>query len=102
MLGVGANDAWSVEYIPTPEVAVLPTENTQRVGLATGGWRTMQAHRINIRFRTRILPRMASKLTDVAIRNAKPRTKKFRISAGQGLTLLVMPNGSQYGRLRYE
>ena len=45
---------------------------------------------------------MASKLTDIAIRNAKPRTKKFRISAGQGLTLLVMSNGSQYRRLRYE
>jgi Arm DNA-binding domain len=44
---------------------------------------------------------MASKLTDIAIRNAKPRTKKFKISAGQGLTLLVMPNGSRYWRLRY-
>jgi len=44
---------------------------------------------------------MAAKLTEIAIRNAKPRAKKFKISAGQGLTLLVMPNGSRYWRLRY-
>ena len=44
---------------------------------------------------------MAAKLTDVAIRNAKPKAKPYKLAAGRGLTLVVMPNGARYWRLRY-
>ncbi len=44
---------------------------------------------------------MAGKLTDTAIRNAAPRAKKYKLSAGRGLTVLVMPDGAKYWRLRY-
>ena len=44
---------------------------------------------------------MGSILTDLAIRNAKPKAKKYKLSAGRGLTLVVMPHGAQYWRLRY-
>lgn len=45
---------------------------------------------------------MASELlTDVAIRNAKPSEKPRKLGDGNGLTLLVHPNGSKYFQLRY-
>ena len=44
---------------------------------------------------------MAARLTDLAIRNARPRNKKYKLSAGRGLTLIVMPDGAKYWRLRY-
>lgn len=47
------------------------------------------------------LPHMSAKLTDIAIRNAKPRPKKYKLSGGRGLTLIVMPDGAKYWRLRY-
>lgn len=40
-------------------------------------------------------------LTDVAIRNAKPRDKVAKLSDGEGLQLWVMPNGSKLWRLAY-
>lgn len=40
-------------------------------------------------------------LTDTAIRNAKRRVKKYRLAAGGGLCLVVMPDGAKYWRLRY-
>jgi integrase len=42
-----------------------------------------------------------AKLTDLQIRNAKPRDKKYKLSGGSGLTLLVQPDGAKYWRLRY-
>jgi len=42
-----------------------------------------------------------AKLTDLQIRNAKPRDKKYKLSGGNGLTLVVMPDGAKYWRLRY-
>lgn len=44
---------------------------------------------------------MAAGLTELEIRNAKPQNKKFTLAAGDGLTLIVMPDGSKYWRLRY-
>ncbi|MFB3081794.1 MAG: tyrosine-type recombinase/integrase, partial [Nitrosomonadaceae bacterium] len=41
------------------------------------------------------------KLTDVAIRKAKPRTKPYKKADGGGLFLQVQPNGSKYWRLFY-
>ncbi|WNL46517.1 tyrosine-type recombinase/integrase [Dyella sp. BiH032] len=42
-----------------------------------------------------------AELTAVAARNAKPREKMYRLAAGKGLYLQVMPNGSKYWRLKY-
>jgi integrase len=45
---------------------------------------------------------MASELlSDVTIRNAKPGEKPRKMSDGNGLTLLVHPNGSKYWQQRY-
>ena len=40
-------------------------------------------------------------LTALAIRNAQPRTKPYKLSDGRSLFLLVMPNGAKYWRLSY-
>jgi integrase len=40
-------------------------------------------------------------LTDVVVRQAKPREKSYRLADGQGMYLEVMPNGSKYWRLKY-
>lgn len=40
-------------------------------------------------------------LSDAKARNAKPRTKPYKIADGEGLFLAVMPTGSKYWRLRY-
>jgi integrase len=40
-------------------------------------------------------------LTDRAVRNAKPKTKVYRLKDGDGLFLQVEPSGSKYWRLRY-
>ncbi len=40
-------------------------------------------------------------LTDKAIRAAKAKPKKYRLAGGGGLSLVVMPDGAKYWRLRY-
>ncbi len=40
-------------------------------------------------------------LTDVAIRNAKPRDKRYKVFDGKGLYLEVYPEGGRYWRLKY-
>jgi len=40
-------------------------------------------------------------LTDVAVRNATPRDKPYRLADAAGMYLEVMPNGSKYWRLKY-
>src|SRR5271154_3856639 len=44
---------------------------------------------------------MPTSLSDAKARNAKPRTKPYKLSDGEGLFLLVTPSGSKYWRLRY-
>src|SRR5689334_21336620 len=44
---------------------------------------------------------MAANLTELEVKNAKPHAGKYTKAAGRGLTLLVMPDGSKYWRLRY-
>lgn len=41
------------------------------------------------------------KLSEFAIRKAKPKPKAYRLSDGGGLFLLVQPNGSKLWQLRY-
>ena len=43
---------------------------------------------------------MAS-LSDAKVRNAKAKTKPYKISDGEGMFLLVTPSGSKYWRLKY-
>jgi integrase len=40
-------------------------------------------------------------LTATAVKQAKPKTKSFKISDGRGMYLQVMPNGSKYWRMKY-
>jgi integrase len=40
-------------------------------------------------------------LSDAKVRNAKAKTKPYKIADGEGLFLVIMPSGSKYWRLRY-
>jgi hypothetical protein len=40
-------------------------------------------------------------LTDIAIRNAKPKAKPYKLTDADSLYLEVYPNGSRYWRYRY-
>ncbi len=40
-------------------------------------------------------------LTDVAVRNAKPRPKPYKLGDSHGLFLLVQPSGGRLWRLKY-
>jgi integrase len=40
-------------------------------------------------------------LTDIALRNAKPKDKQYKLSDAAGLHLLIKPNGNKYWRLKY-
>jgi hypothetical protein len=42
-----------------------------------------------------------TKLTDIAIKSTKPGSSIKKLSDGNGLTLLVYPNGSKYWAYRY-
>jgi len=44
---------------------------------------------------------MPKQFTDLAVKNAKPKIKKYMIATGSGLNLLVMPDGAKYWRFRY-
>ncbi|MFL5341684.1 MAG: tyrosine-type recombinase/integrase [Gemmataceae bacterium] len=44
---------------------------------------------------------MPKSLSDAAVRNAKAKTKPYKMSDGDGLFLLVTPSGSKYWRLKY-
>ena len=41
------------------------------------------------------------RLTDMRVRNAKPRTKPYKLSDGGGMYMLVKPDGGRYWRLDY-
>lgn len=45
---------------------------------------------------------MAARLTDSHARNAKPKDKPYKLTDGNGLLLLVKPNGKKQWRYRYE
>lgn len=40
-------------------------------------------------------------LTDIKVRTAKPMDKQYKLTNGNGMHLLVHPNGSRYWRLQY-
>lgn len=41
------------------------------------------------------------KLSDIAIKNAKPKDKPYKMTDGDGMHLLVSPNGSKLWRMKY-
>lgn len=41
------------------------------------------------------------KLTNTQVKNAKPKAKAYKLTDGEGMYLLVHPNGSKYWRLNY-
>ncbi len=47
------------------------------------------------------MPKQHTVLTAVSARNAKPTEKPYRLAAGGGLYLEVMPSGSKYWRWKY-
>lgn len=47
------------------------------------------------------MPRIATRLTDKAVMNAKPDSKPRKLFDGEGLFLLVKPDGSKYWRLKF-
>lgn len=40
-------------------------------------------------------------LTDIKVQKAKPQDKAYKLKDGDGLFLLVHPNGGKYWRFRY-
>jgi integrase len=44
---------------------------------------------------------LSMKLTDTAVRKAKPREKPYKLTDGRGLFLLVRPNGGKLWRFKY-
>lgn len=41
-------------------------------------------------------------LTDIKVKNAKPTDKQYKLTDGEGMYLLVHPNGGKYWRLKYK
>ena len=47
------------------------------------------------------MPKLATPLTDIAIRNYKAKAKPYKVSDGKGLFLLVKPDSSKFWLFRY-
>lgn len=44
---------------------------------------------------------MSAKLTNIEIKNAKPRKKPYRLWDTKGLLILIQPNGGKWWRFKY-
>ena len=47
------------------------------------------------------MPKLATSLTDIAIRNYKAKVKPYKVADGKGLFLLVKPDSSKFWLFRY-
>jgi hypothetical protein len=47
------------------------------------------------------MPKLATPLTDIQPRTAKPREKPYKLTDGGGLHLLIKPDGAKYWRMGY-
>lgn len=47
------------------------------------------------------MPKLADRLTDIKIKNAKPKEKPYKLAAGRGLHLLVKVDGSKHWLFRF-
>lgn len=45
------------------------------------------------------MPKLATPLTDIQVRNAKPKEKPYTLADGGGMYLEVMPTGSKIWRM---
>lgn len=48
------------------------------------------------------MPRLVSPLTDMQVKNAKPKDKPYKLADGGGLYLEVMPTGSKLWRMKFK
>ena len=42
-----------------------------------------------------------NQLTELSIKQAKPKEKQYKLTDGEGMYLRVYPNGSKYWQLQY-
>lgn len=47
------------------------------------------------------MPKLAERLTDIKVKNAKPKGKPYKLAAGRGLHLLVKSDGSKHWQFRF-
>ena len=47
------------------------------------------------------MPRLAKTLTDIGVKNLKPKDKPYKQPAGNGLHITVKPDGSKFWVFRY-
>lgn len=47
------------------------------------------------------MAKSTNKLTELQIKHAKPKEKRYPLTDGEGMFLLVMPNGGKYWRMHY-
>ena len=47
------------------------------------------------------MPKIAKRLTDAAVKAAKPKEKTYKLTGGKGLYLFVKPNGGKLWAFRY-
>jgi integrase len=47
------------------------------------------------------MPKLATPLTDTAVKNAKPKEKTYTMGDGDGMYLEITPNGSRFWRMQY-
>jgi hypothetical protein len=47
------------------------------------------------------MPKLATPLTDIQPRTAKPKEKPYKLTDGGGLHLLINPDGAKYWRMGY-
>jgi len=47
------------------------------------------------------MPKLATPLTDIQVKNSKPKASPYRLTDGGGLYLLVNPDGAKYWRMDY-
>src|SRR5450830_259279 len=47
------------------------------------------------------MPKLAKALTDIAVKNLKPKDKPYKIAVGRGLFIQIKPDGSKFWIFRY-
>lgn len=47
------------------------------------------------------MPKLAIRLSDMQIKNAKPKEKDYTLTDGDGLQLLIKANGTKLWEIRY-
>jgi hypothetical protein len=48
------------------------------------------------------MPKIVAPLTDIQVRNAKPKDKPYKLADGGGLYLEIMPTSSKLWRMKFK